>query len=515
MSKYIISLDEGTTSCRTLVINQQGEIISSDALEFSQIFPRAGWVEHDAVEIWNSQRTTLVQSLNKAKIKPSEIAGIGITNQRETVVMWDKRSGLPIYNAIVWQDRRTAAYCDELIAEGKSDLIQAKTGLVINPYFSATKIKWILDNVEGARQLAKENNLLFGTIDTWLIYRLTGGKIHITDSTNASRTMLFNIHTKQWDDELLTLLDIPKNILPMVKSSSEIYGYTFPGLLSKETDIQIPIASAIGDQQAALFGQLCLEPGEVKNTYGTGCFILMNTGEKPVTSKNGLLTTIALDYQNKITYALEGSVFVAGAAIQWLRDQIKIVYHASETDWYTNLVQDDQQVYVVPSFTGLGSPYWDSYSRGAIFGLERGTKREHLVKATLESLAYQSYDVITAMAEDLQQPIKRIKVDGGASRNEYLMQFQADISQVEVIRPQNIETTAMGAAFLAGLAVGFWTSPTEIKKILVVGKKYHAKLKQEIVTKLLKGWKVAVKRTLNWLKDILIHLFIVSKLKYF
>ncbi|WP_338964015.1 glycerol kinase GlpK [Spiroplasma endosymbiont of Sarcophaga carnaria] len=502
MPKYIISLDEGTTSCRTLVINHKGEIVASDALEFSQIFPKAGWVEHDAVEIWNSQRTTLVQSVNKAKIKPEDIVGIGITNQRETVVMWNKRSGLPIYNAIVWQDRRTTKYCDELIAQGKSELVQTKTGLIINPYFSATKIKWILDNVEGARQLAKDNNLLFGTIDTWLIYRLTDGKTHITDSTNASRTMLFNIHTKEWDDELLTLMDIPKSILPTVKSSSEVYGHTFPGLLSKETDVQIPIASAIGDQQAALFGQLCLEPGEVKNTYGTGCFILMNTGQTPIKSNNGLLTTIALDYKGTITYALEGSVFVAGAAVQWLRDQIKIIYHASETDWYTNLVKDDQRVYVVPSFTGLGSPYWDSYSRGAIFGLERRTKRENLVKATLESLAYQSYDVIMAMAEDLKKPIKRIKVDGGASRNEYLMQFQADITQVEVIRPKSIETTAMGAAFLAGLAVDFWTSRDEIKQILNVDKTYYAKLDQAIVQKLLKGWKVAVNRTLNWLKDI-------------
>ncbi|WP_424526235.1 glycerol kinase GlpK [Spiroplasma endosymbiont of Glossina fuscipes fuscipes] len=502
MSKYIISLDEGTTSCRTLVINYKGEIVASDALEFSQIFPKAGWVEHDTVEIWNSQRTTLVQSVNKAKIKPEDIVGIGITNQRETVVMWDKRFGLPIYNAIVWQDRRTTKYCDELIAQGKSELVQAKTGLIINPYFSATKIKWILDNVEGARQLANDNNLLFGTIDTWLIYRLTGGKTHVTDSTNASRTMLFNIHTKEWDEELLNLMDIPKGILPTVKSSSEVYGHTFPGLLSKDTDIQIPIASAIGDQQAALFGQLCLEPGEVKNTYGTGCFILMNTGQTPIKSNNGLLTTIALNYKGTTTYALEGSVFAAGAAVQWLRDQIKIIYHASETDWYTNLVNDDQQVYVVPSFTGLGSPYWDSYSRGAIFGLERGTKREHLVKTTLESLAYQAYDVIMAMTEDLKKPIKRIKVDGGASRNEYLMQFQADITQVEVIRPKSIEATAMGAAFLAGLAVNFWTSHDKIKQILMVDKKYNAKLDQTIVQKLLKGWKVAVNRTLNWLKDI-------------
>ncbi|AGM26521.1 glycerol kinase [Spiroplasma syrphidicola EA-1] len=502
MAKYIISLDEGTTSCRTLIINHQGEIVASDALEFSQIFPKAGWVEHDAIEIWNSQRTTLVQSVNKAKISVEEIVGIGITNQRETVVMWDRQSGLPIYNAIVWQDRRTADYCDELIKAGKKEMIREKTGLIINPYFSASKIKWILDNVEGARTLAANNNLMFGTIDTWLIYRLTGGEVHITDSTNASRTMLFNIHTQTWDEELLALFDIPKNILPMVKSSSEVYGSTFPGLLSKKTEIRIPIASAIGDQQAALFGQLCLEPGEVKNTYGTGCFILMNTGETPVKSSNGLLTTIALDYNNKITYALEGSVFVAGAAIQWLRDALKIIYHASETDWYTSLVNDDQQVYVVPSFTGLGSPYWDSYSRGAIFGLERGTRREHLVKATLESLAYQSYDVIMAMAEDLQQAIKTIKVDGGASRNNYLMQFQTDISQVEVVRPKNIETTAMGAAFLAGLALNFWASIDDIKDILIVDKKYQPKLDQIIVKKLLKGWKVSVARTFNWLKDI-------------
>lgn len=502
MGKYIISLDEGTTSCRTVIVNNKGDIKSIVSLEFSQIFPKSGWVEQDAVEIWNSQRTTLIQSVNKLKISPEDIAGIGITNQRETVVVWNKLSGQPIYNAIVWQDRRTAEYCENLISQGKTELFKEKTGLVINPYFSATKIKWILDNVKGARQLAKENNLLFGTIDTWLIYRLTNGKVHVTDSTNASRTMLFNIHTKKWDKELLELMDIPESILPEVRSSSEIYGYTFPGLLSKETDIKIPIASAIGDQQSSLFGQLCVEPGEVKNTYGTGCFILMNTGKTPVKSNNGLLTTIALDYKGEITYALEGSVFVAGAAIQWLRDQVQIVYNSAETDWYTKLVNDDQRVYVVPAFTGLGTPYWDSYARGAIFGLERGTKREHLIKATLESIAYQSYDVIKAMSNDLKSPIKKIKVDGGASLNEYLIQFQSDILQVEIVRPKIIETTALGAAFLAGLAVGFWKSVDEIKQIIEIDKTYNSKLDKKNIDKLLKGWKVAVSRSLNWLKDI-------------
>ncbi|WP_381415078.1 glycerol kinase GlpK [Spiroplasma endosymbiont of Anurida maritima] len=503
MSKYIVTLDSGTTSCRTLVIDKKGKIVSSYQIEFTQIFPsgKSGWVEHNAVEIWNAQRTTFVEALNRKNIKGSEITAIGITNQRETVVIWDKKTGLPIYNAIVWQDRRTAEYCDDLMEDKKlMEKVTAKTGLQINPYFSATKIKWILDNVEGAREKAKKGELLFGTIDTWLIYKLTGGKVHITDTTNASRTMIYNIHDLKWDEELLKLFDIPKEILPEVKSSSEVYGHTTSTLLSKDDQTEIPIASAIGDQQSALFGQLCNEPGEVKNTYGTGCFILLNTGEKPVRSKNGLLTTVAVNLNGKITYALEGSVFVAGAAVQWLRDQLRIVYQSSQTEWYTSLVKDDQKVYVVPSFTGLGSPYWDSYSRGAIFGLERGTKREHIIKATVESIAYQSNDVIKAMSSDLGAPLKLIKVDGGASQNDYLMQFQANISRVDVVRPKIVETTAYGAAYLAGLAVKFWDIK-DLKKINEADKVFNTEWSVEKTDKLNKGWKEAVKRTFNWIKE--------------
>ncbi|WP_338971564.1 glycerol kinase GlpK [Spiroplasma endosymbiont of Panorpa germanica] len=497
--KYIVTLDSGTSSVRTIVVDQKGDIVSQDQTEFTQLFPKSGWVEHDPVEIWNSQRTTLIQAMNKKKLLADQVAAIGITNQRETVVIWDVETGLPIYNAIVWQDRRTNDYCEELLKTHK-EFVQERTGLIINPYFSASKVKWILDNVEGARQKAKEKKLMFGTINTWIIFKLTAGKSFVTDSTNASRTMLYNIHEKKWDKDLLELFDIPEEILPTVKSNSEIYGSTFPGLLSRNDFTQMPIASSIGDQQSALFGQFCLQPGEVKNTYGTGCFILMNTGQTPIKSENGLLTTVALDMNNKVTYALEGSVMIAGAAIQWLRDSLRIIYNSLETEWYAGLVNDDQRVYVVPSFSGLGSPYWDSYSRGAIFGLDRGTKREHIVRATLESLAYQSNDVIQAMAQDLKQEIKMIKVDGGASKNDYLMQFQADISQTQVIRPDNIETTAMGATYLAGIAVGFWKDINEIQKLTKDSVVLTKTKTPKEIENLLKGWKSAVERTFGWLK---------------
>lgn len=501
MEKYILTLDEGTTSARALIVNKKGEIIAVEQAEFTQHFPKEGWVEHDAIEIWNTQRSTLVQVLNKSKISPEQIDSIGITNQRETVVIWNKETGLPIYNAIVWQDQRTAEYCQSFTKK-QVELVKEKTGLIINPYFSGTKVKWILDNVPNARELAAEGKLMFGTINTWLIYRLTGGKVFATDHTNAQRTLLYNIYTNDWDDELLKLFDIPKSILPEIKSCSEEYGLTFPHLFSRDNESQIRITSSIGDQQSALFGQLCLEKGQSKITYGTGCFILTNTGESIVKSTHGLLTTIAYSFKDKIHYALEGSVMIAGAAVQWLRDNLKIVYSALETEWYAGQVNDDRRVYVVPSFTGLGSPYWDSYSRGAIFGLDRGTKREHIVRATLEAIAYQANDVVSAMGKDMNDPVKLFKVDGGASNNKFMMQFQSNISQSKVIKPVNIETTAMGAAFMAGLATGYWNSIDEIKQTY----KVHFEITPEISTneanKLIKGWDVAVKRTFNWTKDI-------------
>ncbi|AKU79790.1 glycerol kinase GlpK [Spiroplasma turonicum] len=501
MEKYILTLDEGTTSARSLITNKKGEIVAVDQTEFAQHYPKEGWVEQDAIEIWNTQRSTLVQVLNKSEINSKQISAIGITNQRETVVVWNKETGLPIYNAIVWQDQRTAKYCEEMTQE-QYDLVRKKTGLIINPYFSATKIKWILDNVHNARGLANENKLMFGTINTWLIYRLTGGEVFVTDHTNAQRTLLYNIHNNDWDEELLQLFNIPKSILPEIKSCSEEYGKTFPGLISKNDTTRIPICSSIGDQQSALFGQLCLNPGEVKITYGTGCFILMNTGEEKVESSHGLLTTIAASYNGKITYALEGSVMIAGAAIQWLRDNLRIVYNAIETEWYAGQVNDDRRVYVVPSFTGLGSPYWDSYSRGAIFGLDRGTKREHIVRATLESIAYQANDVISAMQKDLKKDISLLKVDGGASNNKFMMQFQSDISRTNVLKPTNIETTAMGAAYLAGLAVKYWKDIEEIKQNYDVDFKLEQSISEKDANKLIKGWNVAVSRTFSWTKDI-------------
>ncbi|BBU47438.1 glycerol kinase [Mycoplasmopsis felis] len=464
--KYIITLDSGTTSCITLVVDYNGNIQASSQTEFTQHFPQSGWVEHDPLEIWNVQLSTMQSAKHKAKIKSVDIAALGITNQRETVVLWDKETGLPVYNAIVWQDRRTTDYCETLIAKGYSEKFREKTGLIINPYFSGTKIRWILKNIPEAQEKLKEGRLLAGTIDTWLMWKLTDGQVHATDVSNASRTMLFNIHTLDWDKEILELLEIPREILPEVKPSSGHFGIVSPHHWSNKATGEVPITGIAGDQQSALFGQLCTEVGMVKNTYGTGCFTLVNTGTKPVNSKNKLLTTIAWKIgQEKTVYALEGSVFIAGAAIQWLRDSLRILYNSAESDFFASLVDDDQRVYVVPSFTGLGAPYWDSYSRGAIFGLERGTKREHIIKATLDSIAYQSNDLLKAMEKDLEKPIILLKVDGGASRSNYLMQFQSSISNLKVERPSNIETTALGASYLAGLAVGYWKDIEEIKKI--------------------------------------------------
>lgn len=501
MEKYILTLDEGTTSARSLITNKKGEIIAVEQAEFTQYFPKEGWVEHDAIEIWNTQRSTLIQVLNKSNISPEQIEAIGITNQRETVVVWNKETGLPIYNAIVWQDQRTADYCQSF-SQKDVDMVKERSGLIINPYFSATKVKWILDNVENARKLAEEGKLMFGTINTWLIYRLTGGEVFVTDHTNAQRTLLYNINTNTWDDELLKLFDIPKNILPEIKSTSEVYGLTFKGLFSKGDDHQIKIASSIGDQQSALFGQLCVEKGQVKVTYGTGCFILTNTGEEIVKSNHGLLTTVAYSFKDKVYYALEGSVMIAGAAVQWLRDNLKIIYNAIETEWYAGQVKDDRRVYVVPSFTGLGSPYWDSYSRGAIFGLDRGTRREHIVRATLEAIAYQANDVVEAKGKDMKKAIEIFKVDGGAANNRFMMQFQSSISQSKVIKPTNVETTAMGAAFMAGLAVGYWKDIEEIKQTYKVDFELTPEISKQEVEKLIKGWKVAVQRTFSWTTDI-------------
>ncbi|TDV24391.1 glycerol kinase [Mycoplasmopsis mustelae] len=501
--KYIITLDSGTTSCRSLVVDHDGNIKSSNQHEFTQYFPKSGWVEHDALEIWNTQLTTMQSAKNQAKLKSEDIAAVGITNQRETIVLWDKETGIPVYNAIVWQDRRTAEYCEELISQGYADMFQKKTGLIVNPYFSGTKIRWILKNVVEAEKKLKQGKLLAGTIDTWLIWKLTDGKVHATDVSNASRTLLFNIHTLQWDQEILDLLEIPKEILPEVRSSSGHFGFVAPYNWSNTAKGKVPITGVAGDQQSALFGQLCTEVGMVKNTYGTGCFTLVNTGNTAIESKNKLLTTIAWKLgDEKVVYALEGSVFVAGAAIQWLRDSIRLLYNAAESDFFASLVNDDQRVYVVPSFTGLGAPYWDSYSRGAIFGLERGTKREHIIKATLDSIAYQSNDLISAMQKDLGKPIVALKVDGGASKSNHLMQFQSSISQLEVVRPANIETTAMGASYLAGLAVGYWKDLNELKQIVKVDRVFQPLLTQQEISKLLKGWKTAVLKTLNWTKDI-------------
>ena len=493
MGKYIIALDQGTTSSRAIVFDKEQNIIGISQKEFTQIYPKEGWVEHDPVEIWATQYGVLQEVIAKTNVDRDEIAAIGITNQRETTIVWEKSTGKPIYNAIVWQCRRTADICDNLKTNGWEDYIKKNTGLVVDAYFSGTKIKWILDNVEGAREKAERGELLFGTVDTWLVWKLTNGKVHITDYTNASRTMLYNIKDLKWDEKILEELDIPKSMLPEVRNSSEVYGHVN---LGRNSDV--PIAGIAGDQQAALFGQTCFEKGEAKNTYGTGCFLLMNTGEEMVESKNGLLTTIAIGIDGKVQYALEGSVFVGGAVVQWLRDELRIVNDSADTEYFASKVDDNGGVYIVPAFVGLGAPHWDMYARGAILGLTRGSNRNHLIRAALESIAYQTRDLIDAMKEDVGSDLKNIKVDGGASRNKFLMQFQADILGKNVIRPIISETTALGAAYLAGIAVGFWKDREEVKQFWHMADEFEAKLDKEKVDKYYKGWRKAVKRSLSW-----------------
>ena len=489
MDKYIMALDLGTTSCRCIIFDKNGRICSAAQKEFTQYFPQPGWVEHDAEEIWATQTGLMYEAMSKIDITINEIAGIGITNQRETTVLWDKETGRPVHKAIVWQCRRTAGYCDELKKLGMAEFFRSKTGLVLDAYFSATKLRWLLDNATGARERAEKGELLFGTVDSWIIWKLTGGKVHVTDYSNASRTMLFNIHTLKWDEEILRVLKIPQQILPEVKPSSHVYGYTDSKLFGRE----VPIAGAGGDQQCALFGQTCFERGEVKNTYGTGGFMLMNTGTAPVNSHNGLVTTIAWGVDDKVEYALEGSIFVAGAAVQWLRDELGLIRDAAESEVLAKSVPDANGCYVVPAFVGLGAPYWDQYARGAIVGLTRGVNRNHIVRATLESIAYQVNDVLMAMQEDSGMPITSLRVDGGACDNDFLMQFQADILNTSVVRPYCIETTAMGAAYLAGLAVGYWRSKKEILANHVIAAEFKPQMGQAKRESLLQGWHNAVK----------------------
>ena len=497
MAKYVMALDAGTTSNRCILFDKAGNICSVAQRPFTQYFPKPGWVEHDADEIWASMLGVAVEAMNKINATAADIAAIGITNQRETAVVWDKNTGVPVYNAIVWQCRRTSAFCDDLKARGLTDKFRAKTGLVIDAYFSATKIRWILDNVEGAREKAMRGDLLFGTIDTWLIWKLTKGKVHVTDYSNASRTMLFNINTLQWDDEILEELDIPKQMLPTPKPSSCVYGNSDPSFLGGE----IPIAGAAGDQQSALFGQTCFKPGEAKNTYGTGCFMLMNTGEKPVLSKNGLVTTIAWGIGDKVYYALEGSIFVAGAAIQWLRDEMRLVDSAADTEYMASKVKDTNGCYIVPAFTGLGAPHWDQYARGTIVGITRGVNKCHLIRAVLESLAYQTNDVIEAMKADSGIALSALKVDGGASANNLLMQIQSDVIGTKVLRPQCVETTAMGAAYLAGLAVGYWENQEEVIQNWAIDRTFEPKIDAKQRAKMLKGWSKALTYAHGWAKD--------------
>jgi len=494
--KYLMALDQGTTSSRCILFDKSGKIQSIAQKEFTQIFPQSGWVEHDPMEIWSSQISVATEAKAKIGASASDIVAIGIANQRETTIVWNKNTGKPVYNAIVWQCRRTSEYCDYLKESGFSQQIKEKTGLVVDAYFSGTKVRWILENVSGAREQAERGELLFGTVDTWLIWNLTKGKIHVTDYSNASRTMLFNIHTLQWDEDILKELNIPHSMLPQVNPSSYVYGYTDSSMLGGE----IKIAGIAGDQQAALFGQCCHEEGMVKNTYGTGCFILMNTGERAISSKNGLLTTIAWGINGKVEYALEGSVFIAGAAIQWLRDGLRIIDKASFTETYSAQVKDSNGVYVVPAFVGLGAPYWDQYARGIIVGLTRGVEKEHFIRATVESLAYQSYDVIKAMEVDAGIDLKAIRVDGGASANNFLMQFQADILGVDVIRPAVIESTALGVVYLAGLAVGFYADKNDIKNNVAVDRTFTPSMSREESEILIKGWQEAVKRCFGWAK---------------
>lgn len=494
MKKYVMALDQGTTSSRCILFDRTGSMVSISQKEFTQIYPKAGWVEHDAMEIWSSQYGVAAESMAKVGADASDIEAIGITNQRETTIVWDKVTGIPVYNAICWQCHRTADRIEELKAQGYEKLIKEKTGLVPDAYFSATKIEWILDHVEGARKKAENGELLFGTVDTWLIWKLSKGKIFVTDYTNASRTMLFNIHEKCWDEELLELFHIPKSMLADVRPSSCVYGTTDEGLLGGE----IKIAGAAGDQQAALFGQCCFNEGDVKNTYGTGCFLLMNTGKRAFESEHGLITTIAADEGEELKYALEGSVFVAGAAIQWLRDEMHMIDNSAQSEELADMVEDSNGVYVVPAFTGLGAPYWNQYCRGMVVGITRGCNREHFVRATLESLAYQTHSVLRAMEQDTGIAIESLRVDGGASANNFLMQFQSDILGGDVLRPECIETTALGAAYLAGLATGYWENKEEIKKNWRLSRRFVPKMNDEVRKKRLAGWDKAVKCALMW-----------------
>jgi len=495
--QYVMALDAGTTSNRAIIFDNNSKIIGVSQKEFTQFFPEAGWVEHDAEEIWSTMLTVIKEAIEQAGITASDLSAVGITNQRETAVVWDRQTSRPIYNAIVWQSRQTASICEDLTKRGLTEEFKEKTGLVIDAYFSGTKVKWILDKVEGARAKAEKGELAFGTIETWLIWKLTGGKVHVTDYSNASRTLMYNIRELKWDDQLLSYLSVPKSMLPEVHSSSEVYGHTSPAVFGAS----VPIAGAAGDQQAALFGQTCFEPGMAKNTYGTGCFMLMNTGDKIYSSKNGLVTTIAWGIDGKVEYALEGSIFVAGSAIQWLRDGVRMIDTAQDSEWVAKKVKDTDGVYVVPAFVGLGAPYWDMNARGMIIGITRGTTKAHIVRATLDSMAYQTKDVLSAMEADSHIKLAALKVDGGATANNVLMQFQADLLGVPVDRPQIIETTALGAAYLAGLAVGVWASKEDLKHSWKLDNRFEPSMEPEKVAKLYKGWKKAVKHSMHWLDD--------------
>lgn len=497
-NKLILALDQGTTSSRAIVFNHDGNIVDSSQRDYRQIFPQSGWVEHDPKEIWSSQISVAAEVVAKTGVSGKEIAAIGITNQRETTIVWDRETSEPVYNAIVWQDHRTAKYCNELKEQGYVEKIRDKTGLIIDSYFSATKIKWILDHVAGAREKAEAGKLCFGTVDTWLIWKMTRGKMFVTDVTNASRTMLYNIHTLQWDDELLALFNVPKSMLPVVKQSSEVYGETATTLFSTK----IPIAGIAGDQQAALFGQMCIQPGMLKNTYGTGCFLLMNTGEKAVKSKNNLLTTIAWQIEGEVSYALEGSVFVGGAAIQWLRDGLRILRTAPDINNLAATVEDNGGVYFVPALTGMGAPYWDQYARGTIFGITRGTTDGHIARATLEGIALQVYDIAKAMEQDAGKEMIELRVDGGASASDLLLQIQADLFGFDIVRPRTLETTALGAAYLAGLAVGYWKNIDEIQAQWAEGRRFKAEMSREKITEKLHFWKKAVRCAKNWAEEV-------------
>jgi len=496
MEKFILAVDQGTTSSRAIIFDKKGSIKSIAQKEFTQHYPQPGWVEHDANEIWSSQASVIIEAITKAGLHADSIAAVGITNQRETTVIWDRDTGEPIHNAIVWQDRRTSEFCSDLKAKGFEGMIKEKTGLLLDAYFSGTKIKWILDNVDGAREKAEEGKLAFGTIDSWLIWKLTDGKKHVTDVTNASRTLLFNIHKREWDDEILELLDIPKSLLPEVKSSSEVYGEISPSLFN----VPIPIAGIAGDQQSALFGQMCTNPGMLKNTYGTGGFLVFNTGDKPIASKNNLLTTIAWEVDGKVTYALEGSIFIAGAVVQWLRDGLGIIKSSEEVEELANSVEDNGGVYLVPAFAGLGAPHWDQFARGSISGLTRGTTAGHIARAALEAIAFQTADVLKAMESDSGLKVTELRVDGGATANNLLMQFQSDLLGIPIIRPKISETTALGVAYLAGLAVGYWDGHEDIANQWEIDKKFEPKMSSEQTEELLGNWNKAVGRSKNWLK---------------